>query len=204
MVDHPFEYFDNFNNNDEIWQSCINYIKINCRSDNLYENYINLNPEDYLYFNALTDQNKIIAFAGVEFRPSKWGIEIARVLTRFWIHPLYRSKSLTKWSDREIRFTPLLLKPQLEFLKSQNHIKLAMITREGKYKKSFIEISRLASLVAKDPFEIFPDRYNICKRTDVSESCFQMISLSAISDVDKYSTFQKVQKLGFLKNKSNE
>jgi hypothetical protein len=204
MVLNPFKHFDHFKKDNKLWQECIEYIKLNCKNDSLYENYIDLDPEKYLYFNALLDNDKIISFGGVDFRPSKWGIEVARVLTRFWIHPDYRTKALTKWSDQSIRFTPLILEPQLNFLKNQDQVKIAMITREGKYKKSFLEICRLASLVSIDSFDIFPDRYNICKRTDTSDACFQMIALSSISDVDKYSTFKKLQKLGFLQTKPDE
>jgi hypothetical protein len=181
------------------WEECKHDIKRLCEKDPLYKNYVDLSPENYYHFNAVTYNDKIISFGGIEYSPNKWGSEIARVLTRFWIHPDYRSKNLTKWSNNEIRYSPLILRAQIDFLKQQSKIKVAMITREGKYLRSFKEIVRLAKTVCDD-FEIIPGVFNVCERMPtVPHSCRQMIALAQLSDIEKKIVFHNCQINGYLK-----
>lgn len=200
----PFDHkiLDSSCQNSQLWQDCKNFIESNCYKDNLYKNYLEIDFDKFLFFNCLISEGKIVSFGGVEYSPSKWGIKIARVLSKFWIHPEYRSSSLTKWSERKVRFSPLILSPQLKFLKSQDTIKVAMITREGDYRKSFKEISRLASTVCNDPFDLLEGRYNICRINHKDEACWQMISLSALGKENKFEIFKKAQQLGFLQGRS--
>lgn len=185
--------------NKEPWTDCMSYIATNCTTDPLYKNYLDIQFDKYLFFNAVLDQNRIIAFGGIEYSPSRWGIKIARVLSRFWVHPEYRTTSLTKWTSDKTRFSPLILKPQLDFLSQQQDIKIAMITREGNYRRSFKEICRLASTVSKDKFEILDSVYDICRFNNSDNSCFQMVALSAITNENKFDIFNKAQQLGFFK-----
>lgn len=189
---------------EDTWQECLTTIRIFCKNDPLFENYANLDPKAYLHFNAVVYQKKIISFGAIEYSPQKWGGEIARVLTRFWIHPDFRSKNLTKWERDKIRFSPLILEKQMEFLEKQEKIKVAMITREGSYKKSFREIIRLAKTVKKD-FEIFPGIFNVCeKMNSIPHSCQQMIALAGVGSRDKRAVFQNSQNQGFFKKISDE
>lgn len=182
-----------------LWNECLDVIQNRCFQDPLFKNYLNLDPSKYFYFSTIVYENKIISFGAIEYSPKKWGDEIARVLTRFWIHPDYRSNGLTKWGDHSIRFSPLILRSQLNFLKDHNKIKVAMITREGKYKKSFEEISRLATQVAEDSFEIADEVYNVCGDSE-DLSCYQMVSLSSLySDIDKWKIFQRAKQQGHFK-----
>ena len=185
---------------DHLWKDCTDFIKSNCHSDSLYKNYLEINFDKFLFFNCLIDDNKIVSFGGIEYSPSRWGIKIARVLSKFWIHPEYRSTGLTKWDENKIRFSPLILAPQLEFLKSQDTVKVAMITREGNYRKSFREISRLASSVSTDKFDLLDGRYDICRIRSDDDSCWQMISISSLGNEDKFEIFKRAQDLGFLQS----
>ena len=121
----------------------------------LYKNYVDLEPKNYLYFNCVVHKNRIISFGAIERSSEKWGDTIVRVLTRFWIHPEYRSHSLTKWCKNKIRFSPIILKKQIEFLKSINDgVEAMLITKEGNYEKSFEKIINLANTVSTDAFKI--------------------------------------------------
>lgn len=182
----------------ELWQRCLDTIRTSCKKDLLYKNYVNLVPNSFYYFTSLIYEGEIISFGAIEHSPPKWGPEIARVLTRFWIHPKFRSKHLTKWSDNNLRFSPIVLNDQINFLRNQDKIKIAMITREGKYSKSFKEIIRLSKSVEND-FEIIPGIFNVCRYTDVvPQSCKQMIAVARITNIDKISVLQKYQDQGCL------
>lgn len=185
----------------ELWNQCKEIIKSRCHADPLYKNYINLSPEQYYYFVAAIYQNKIVSFGAVEYSPHKWGDKIARVLTRFWIHPDFRSNGLTKWGPGTVRFSPIILADQIAYLNTQNKIKVAMLTREGKYLKSFKEITKLASSVSVDSFEISENIYNVCGNSN-DDSCYQMIALSSISDENKWNILSEAITKGFFKGPS--
>jgi hypothetical protein len=181
-----------------LWKNCLKNLKLYCQTDHLFKNYKDLVPENFYYFSCAVYLDEIISFGAVQYSPEKWGYDIARVLTRFWIHPGYRSKGLTKWGDNQIRLSPLILKNQLDFLKKQNKIKVVMITREGNCRRSFKEISRLSSTVSDDSFDILEKKYNVCGDSE-DDSCFQMISLSSISATNKWKIFNQARQQGKFK-----
>lgn len=185
------------NPREDLWNECMETIKSCCHADPLYKNYINLVPEQYYYFVTAIVENRIVSFGAIEYAPHKWGEKIARVLTRFWIHPDFRSKGLTKWGPNAVRFSPIILGAQMEFLNAQNKIKIAMITREGKYSKSFKKITKLASAVSIDSFDILENIYNVCGDS-TDDSCCQMIALSSISSEDKWHIFSQAISDGFF------
>lgn len=177
-----------------VWDQCKNYIKQHCKNDPLYDNYTNIDPRNYSFFNCALMHDRIVSFGAVEISEIKWGSEIARVLTRFWIHPDFRSSGLTKWGDHNIRFSPLILKPQLEFLQTSTKIKAAMITREGRYRNSFNEIIRLANTVSQHNFTILPGKYNVCEPMQhVPEGCRQMIALCPLKDDSIDAVFESAR-----------
>lgn len=180
-----------------LWDHCRNYIRSNCQTDPLYDNYKDLDPTQYLYFNCAVLDGQIVSFGAIEASTKKWSSSIARVLTRFWIHPDFRSTGLTKWNDDKIRFSPMILKSQLEFLKNHHEIEIAMITREGRYQNSFKEIVRLANTVSEKEFVIMPGKYNVCEPMDrVPESCKQMIALSSLKGTSTEKTFDEITLTG--------
>jgi hypothetical protein len=192
--------FYKISNNSHLWQSCLEYIRSNCKHDPLYKNYVELNPDQYLFFNGIIYGNRIISFGGIEHSPAKWGDSTARILTRFWIHPDFRSHNLTKWTQTKIRYSPLVLKPQLEFLKSQTNIKVAMITREGKYKNSFRYFLNLVNKSSEYQFQLLDGLYNVCEpMNQVPDSCKQMIALSPLESINLNKYISNLQENGFLK-----
>jgi len=195
-----FDIKKNFSSYSTLWNGCMDYIKINCKTDPLYENYLSIDLDKFDCFIAMIDQDQIICFGGVEHNPNKWGEEISRVLTRFWIKPTHRTKGLTKWRSESIKYSPLILKSQMEFLYNQNKVKSAMITREGRYKNSFREIIRLANTVSNYNFYILSNRYNVCEPAHkIPESCQQMVALCSFTRDTPKSIFARAQSLGHFK-----
>lgn len=185
-----------------LWKDCLDYIRENCQSDMLYDNYTNLVLADYEYFNAAVYQGEIASFGAVERSSKKWGPRIARVLTKFWMHPKYRTKGLTKWRDDSIKWSPTILKPQLEYLKSRNDLHAAIITREGNYLRSFREIVRLANTVSENEFVIKPGRYNTCEPyiKELPESCKQFVAIASLNkSLSSSEIFNRFSDLGFFK-----
>ena len=177
----------------KLWTECNSYIKNNCQTDPLYENYLSINLDDFLNFSIAVYNDRIISFGGLEQKKDRWGDHIVRALTRFWIHPDHRTKGLTKWDDTKIRFSPIILKSQLKHFDDQNTRPAIMITREGKYIKSFKEIIRLANPVSKEHFTIVDGRFNVCKpQNPPPKTCVQYV---AITDIDIFYTSQQQ---GFL------
>ena len=182
-----------FSTYEKLWTECNSYIKNNCQTDALYENYLSINLDDFLNFSIAVYNDQIISFGGLEQKRDRWGDHIVRALTRFWIHPDHRTKGLTKWDDTKIRFSPIILKSQLKYFDTQDTRPAIMITREGKYIKSFREIIRLANSVSKEQFTIVDGKFNVCKpQNPPPQTCVQYV---AITDID---IFYRSQQQGFL------
>lgn len=195
-----FNIKEDFTNYSSFWYECLDYIKINCKTEFLYENYLNIDLVKFDCFIVMIDQDEIISFGGVEHRPDRWGEDISRVLTRFWIKPTHRTQGLTKWRSTSFKYSPTILKPQIDFLISQGKVKSAMITREGAYTKSFQEIVRLANSVSPYRFTVFSKKYNVCEPMDiVPDSCQQMISLCSFTDEPTESIFDRARNLGYFR-----
>jgi len=200
MILTDLSKFYNIKNDSDIWQNCLTFIRDNCRTDQLYKNYLNLDPEKFFFFNGVIHNNEIISFGGIEYSPTKWGENIARVLTRFWIHPSYRSQGLTKWQGNHTRLSPLVLAPQIEFLKTHSQIKLAMISREGRYKNSFSYFLELANSVKDCNFKLIDGVYNVCEPMDIVPlSCKQLIAISCLAPFDYKLYLRKLQQTGLLR-----
>lgn len=194
-----FDIKENFHEFSKLWGQCLDYIKINCKNDPLYENYLEIKLENFECFIIMVDRDEIISFGGVDHRPERWGTDISRVLTRFWIKPTHRTQGLTKWRSDSIKYSPSILTPQIDFLKKQQKIKSAMITREGKYKNSFREIVRLANSVSPYEFKVMSGRYNVCQPLNsIPESCQQMIAVCSLADMPAEDIFSKARSLGYF------
>jgi hypothetical protein len=181
-----------------MWLECSDYFNKNCQQDPLFENYRDLNPMLYEQFVGVVLDNRIVSFGAVDRKPNCWGIGVVRALTRFWIHPEYRTKGLTKWTSDSIKYSPAVLKPQLANLKNRSDVRAVIITREGNYRRSFQEIVRLANTVALHKFEIMPGMYNVCRPE--AEDCFQMVAVSSFCDVSPEEIFKQQRLKGYFKS----
>jgi hypothetical protein len=200
MPQNTFTNFYNISYDSELWQNCLREIRETCQQDYLYENYIDLNPEAYFFFNGIIHNGKIAAFAAIEHAPHKWGDAVARVLTRYWIHPDFRSHNLTKWTAKKVKVTPSVLGPQIEFLKTHKSIKIAMMTRQGNHRRGLEQFLKITNSVKDCNFEIVDGLFNVCEpMEEVPESCQQLIALSKIDEFDWSQYLQTMQNHGLLK-----
>lgn len=122
---------------DNLWAQCLLFIEYNCKSDPLYKNYIGIDKQDFISLPAVIIDNGIVAFSGAQFKPADWGHNIARVSSRFWIHPDHRH-SLSKFetSDKPWYNSEFLIKYQIDEV-NRLGIPHMFISREGNYRKSF-------------------------------------------------------------------
>lgn len=171
---------------------CLEWIKYHCESDPLWGNYLKIDLSDYLQFVGFAYNDTIVCFGGIEQKPERWGTEIVRVLSRFWIHPDYRTRSLTKWRDNAIKYSPLVLEQQMKYLSEHTAISAAMITREGRYLRSFQEIVRLANTVSYRQFHIQPGRFDICRNGNLTDACRQLVA------VNDPSAFERARQQGYF------
>lgn len=196
MNSSPFKIIDiknSINVYQKPWINCLEYIKNYCQTDDLYENYLNIDLEKFLNFTGLMHNDKIICFGAVDSRPRGWGDRTVRALTRFWIHPDYRTKGLTKWRDNGFKFSPTILEAQLRFIKQSVDHDAVIITREGNYLRSFREIVRLANTVSEKEFFIIPGKFNICRVSDNPRpSCLQFVA------TDNVEHFCLAQRQGYF------
>lgn len=197
MLDSDLKLIDlkkNLQEYQDLWDSCQTYIRQHCQDDLLFRNYVNINFDNFLSFIVAVNGTDIAAFGAVESKPQCWGEGIARALTRFWINPKYRTQGLTKWRDSKIKYSPTVLKPQLEYLRTRPQIRSVIITREGDYLRSFVEIIRLANTVSEQEFVIMPGRYNVCEpMRSPPDSCKQFV---ATNDPEH---FRMAQRQGYFK-----
>lgn len=189
---------ENYQDLEHEWAQTKSFIKEKCKDDLLYENYIDIDLENFLSFHVMISENKIVCFGGVEYRPGRWGVDIFRVLSKFWIHPDYRSPNLTKWSDEAVALSPKILERQVEDIKKEYRDFTLMITRQGNYLKSFQRIVRLANTVNDCDFSIIDGKHNICGHLSNQEECKQFIALSSYGRKDATTVLAEAQKRGKL------
>jgi hypothetical protein len=203
MSENAFTNFYNISYNSELWQNCLYEIQKTCQQDYLYENYINLNPEHYFFFNGIIHNKTIAAFAAIEYSPHKWGNAVARVLTRYWIHPNFRSHNLTKWTAKKVKVTPFVLGPQIEFLKSHKNIKIAMMTRQGSHRRGLDQFLKITNTIKDCNFELLSGLFNVCEpMIKIPEPCQQHIAISKLEEFNWDQYLQTMQDQGRLKRMS--
>jgi hypothetical protein len=170
------------------------FIKEHCYQDPLYENYKNLDLKDFICLTAVIDNNNIVALSGVQYKPERWGQNIVRMSTRFWMHPKYRINALSKYDPTQ-RFyfnSQLMIPHQLNYLKILG-IKFAIITREGNYRRSFNKFIELVNYYNNTNFIVLNGMFNVCNHMSiVPESCQQIV---AVHTFDNSSFDQELTKL---------
>lgn len=172
-----------FRNLEPLWNDCISFIKKECRSDKLYKNYINIDLKRFLSMAIVVVDDRIICFGGAEINVNRWGPNLSRVLSRFWISPEYRHRLVKVDNNTEINFSPLILDKNITALINHPEIKAAMITREGDGKNSFFRIVDIANTAVKKPFVILEEKHNVCGDVcPIPDSCKQMIALKMLTE----------------------
>lgn len=145
---------------DKEWYSCLSFIRANCSEDPLYQNYINLRKEEFVSLPAVIIDNDIVAFSGAQVKDA-WGPNIARVSSRFWIHPKFRhSPSKFRNSSTPWYNSKFLIKVQLDEVKKLG-IPNVFISREGNYRKSFQQFITLVNEYNAAGFRVLEGQYLI-------------------------------------------
>ena len=175
------------------------FIKNTGTSDPLYKNYELLDINDFICLTAVLENDEIVALSGIQYFPERWGNNIVRMSTRFWMHPKYRITSLSKFKhDSRFYFNSQLMIPyQLTFIK-QKKIPFAIITREGNYKRSFTKFIELVNHYNSTNFLLLDGIYNVCQpMNNVPDSCKQMIAFCSFDNF----CFQEELQLLHIENK---
>lgn len=165
------DFATSFNN--ELWINYQNYI-IDL-PDKLKENYVGLNPKDFLSFPVVIIDNKIVCFSGLQVNKEKWGPGIGRCSTRMWIHPDYRHSGKFSGGDRFLNTTYCL---PLQLAKAKlAGLDCIFISRENNL-KGFGEYLKLIKINCKAEFLMETSKYNVCGALHpIPDSCIQWVML---------------------------
>jgi hypothetical protein len=160
------------------WDKTLEFISAS--NDKLKNNYLNLNPKDFLSFTALIDDNKIICFSALQSAEDRWGPKIARCSTRMWIHPEYRFSGMTKFTKGNKFLNSYYLLPVQFSVARRLGIGCVFMSREST-PNAFKHWNDLVNNNTGRKFQMLEDRYNVCGELDpVPESCKQFVSLDLL------------------------
>lgn len=151
-------------------------------NDLLKDNYANLNPDDFLSFQAIIEDDEIICFSGLEKNKDRWGSYILRCSAKMWIHPNYRFSGLTKFTGGEKFLNSYYIVPNhLKIAKEQGY-KCVFMSREKNF-KAFKKWSDLVNINANSNFQVLPHIYNVCGAQDIiHDSCKQIVAAEMLDD----------------------
>jgi hypothetical protein len=157
---------------DDIWFKTLDIIASS--NDGLKDNYQDLYPQNFLSFPVVFENNEIICFSGLQADPKKWGVGVARVSSRMWVHPDYRFQGMTKFTEGP-RFlnSYYCIPPQLRRAKELGYECLFMSRERNRI--AFNEFGNLVNRNADSNFLLLPERYNVCGN---DHQCFQHILLN--------------------------
>lgn len=171
------------------WQRTLEYIEKS--RDELKDNYLNLDLNSFLSFQAVVKDEDIICFSGLQASDEKWGPLIVRCSSRMWVHPAYRQPGLRKFSRGNKFLNSYYLIPnQLKLAKKLGYACVFM-SRE-KNLRAFGEWTKLVNKNAVSNFVLLPNRYNVCGRQcTIPESCKQLVSLNQPDNksIDIWNTY---------------
>lgn len=142
------------------WEDCLSFISEKCRADSLYKNYISLQKTDFISLPAVIIDNKIIAFSGAQVK-DEWGPNIARLSSRFWIHPDYRhSLSKFEYSQTPWYNSEYLIQHQLKEV-AERKIPHLFISRQGNVRNGFQKFINLVNRFNNTEFQVLEGLWNI-------------------------------------------
>lgn len=153
-----------------------------CRStDRLKDNYIDLNPKEFVSFPAVVKNNKIVCFSALQMKPI-WGSKIARASTRMWIHPDHRFKGMTRFTGGEKFLNTYYCLPAQMARARAMKLDCVFITREENPKAFFKEYLQLIKINCNEVFYQLPYMIDTCGISPIPESCKQHVMVTYLSD----------------------
>ena len=166
------DFATNFNS--ELWEQYQEYLITT--TDELKENYIGLDPRDFLSFPVVIVNDKIVCFSALQISDDRWAKGIGRCSTRMWIHPDLRH-GLSKFGggDKYLN-TTYCLPIQIAVAKHHN-LDCLFISRENNL-IAFNKYAELIKINCNIEFTPEPTQYNVCGTMDtVPDSCKQWVIL---------------------------
>jgi hypothetical protein len=180
----------------DLWLETIKLISLS--DDKLKNNYLDLQPKSFLSFTALINNNQIICFSALQSNKIRWGENIARCSTRMWVHPDFRLRGLTRFTQgKKFLNSYYLIPEQLKKAKSLGY-KCVFMSREEN-PLAFSEWNNLVNRNTGSQFITLSNRYNVCGRLyPIPESCKQFISVD-ISDPESLKIWNDNMKKFIIK-----
>lgn len=176
MLRKIIDFTNNFDS--VLWKQYQDYLLTT--TDDLKDNYINLDPRDFDCFPVVIIDNQIVCFSALQINEEKWGKGIGRVSTRMWLHPEYRHKGKFTGGDKFLN-TTFCLPLQLAKAKMLG-LDCVFISREHN-PKAFEHYLDLIKINALTEFTMEKCKYNVCGRLDpIPESCKQWVAVNFLTD----------------------
>lgn len=156
--------------------------KIAASADPLKNNYVDLNPKEYISFPAVIREGKIACFSGLSAMSERWGPGIARMSTRMWVDYQYRFSGLIKFrGGPQFMNTTYCLPMQIQKAKEAG-VKCLFISREGNRNLGLNQYLNLIKINNNLEFKLLSNKYNVCGSVDpVPESCKQFVAIHALT-----------------------
>ena len=150
-------------------------------TDELKNNYVGLDPRNFLSFPVVIINNTIVCFSALQVKEEWWGKRIGRVSTRMWIHPEYRHKGKFTGGHKFLNTTYCL---PLQLAKAKLiGLDCVFVSREHNL-KGFDEYLKLIKINCKTDFEMKPTKYALngsCYVED-QESMKQWVMVHYLTD----------------------
>jgi len=195
MMTKIFDFATRFDK--KLWDNCQQYILES--NDQLKDNYINLDPRDFLCFPVVIIDKIIVCFSALQINEERWGKGIGRCSTRMWIHPDYRH-GLTKFNGgNKFLNTTYCLPLQLAAAKL-NNLDCVFISREHNL-LGFVEYAKLIKINCNTNFYLESTRYNVCGSLDpIPESCKQWVMVHHLTTGGSALWEQQMKKFILFEN----
>jgi hypothetical protein len=165
---------------DFLWARTLEEIFVS--SDKLKNNYKEIDLSMFISFHVAAEENKILGFSGLQYMPDRWGLKIARCMSRFYLHP--DSRHGFELFQKPL-ITESILPLQIKDAQNLNIDAVFMSREKGRF--SFERsVDYLKSKNSMIDFSILKDRYNVCGSMDqIPESCKQFIALMYLNNQGK-------------------
>ena len=150
-------------------------------TDDLKENYIGLDPRDFLSFPVVIINDKIVCFSALQLSDDRWAKGIGRCSTRMWIHSDYRH-GLSKFGggDKFLN-TTYCLPIQFNVAKLHN-LDCLFISREHNL-IAFTKYLELIKINCSVEFSMESSKYNVCgSKGSIPDSCKQWIMIHHLTN----------------------
>lgn len=164
---------------DDLWNKTLT--EISTGQDKLKNNYKEIDLSTFISFYIALEHDHIVGFSGLQYKPDRWGNDIARCMTRFYLHPKIRHG--TSLFKRPL-LTEDLLPRQILDAKEKNMSLIFMSRESGK--QSFLKgLEYLKSKNCFLSFRMLDEKYNVCGHLQpIPASCQQYV---AVMDLNSFA-----------------